>query len=79
MFSFNPFNAKPIFSRKKKKFFRKFYSYFSFYARAINLESFFFIQLIELFHGIIKKKIIIINKASYETFRPKPLTLTLFT
>ena len=29
-----PFSAKPIFGRKRKKmFFRKFYIYFSFYAR----------------------------------------------
>ena len=33
----NPFSAKPIFGRKKK-FFRKFYSYFSFYAREINFK-----------------------------------------
>ena len=38
----NPFSAKLFFGKKKKRknfFFRKFYSYFSFYARERNLES----------------------------------------
>ena len=36
--SINHFSAKPIFGRKKKKSFRKFYSYFSFYAREKNFQ-----------------------------------------
>ena len=39
------------------------------------LGSFFFSQLIELFHRTMKKKE---NPAKYELFLPKPLTLTLF-
>ena len=39
------------------------------------LSSFFFSQLIELFHRTMKK---IENPAEYELFVPKPLTLTCF-
>ena len=34
----DPFSGKLIFGRKKKKFFRKFYSYFSFYATEKNFK-----------------------------------------
>ena len=67
--SFNPFSAKPIFGRKKKKsFFRKFYSYHSFYDREKKFLSSFFSQLIELFYKTMKT---IENPAKHELFLPK--------
>ena len=41
---------------ERKKVFRKFNTYFSFYVREMNLESIFLSQLIELFHRTMKKK-----------------------
>ena len=65
------------FSAEKNIFFRKFYIYFSFYAREKNFKySSFFSQLIQLFHRTMKKKIE--NTVKYELFLSKPLTLTLF-
>ena len=46
------FSAK----KKKKKNLKKFYSYFSFYAREKKILSSVFSQLIELFDRTIKKK-----------------------
>ena len=53
----NPFSTKPIFGQKKKVFFKKLYSYFSFYAGEINLESFFFLAKRQLFFPIRMKKV----------------------
>ena len=81
----NPFSAKSIFGGKKKKVFRKFYSYFSFMLerKILNTGSFFFFfggggQLTELFHRTMKKKKKIENPAKCELSLTKPLTLTLF-
>ena len=69
----NPFSAKSIFGRKKK--IRKFYSYFSFYARENNFKQFFLANWLNFFIEPQKK---IENPAKYELFLPKPVTLTLF-
>ena len=57
----NPFSAKPIFVRKKKKKGKKknlgnFRSTLIFMLERKILSSFFFSQLIELFHRVMKKK-----------------------
>ena len=46
----NPFTVEPTFGReKKKKFFIKFYSYFSFYAGEIYQETFFLEKILNFF------------------------------
>ena len=75
-YSINPFSSKLIFGRTIK-FLRKFYRYFSFYAREKNFKygSFFFAIRLN-FHRTMKKNIE--NPVKYELFLPRPLTLTLF-
>ena len=62
--------------KKKIKVFRKFYSYFSFYAREINFKYYFF--LTNWLNFFIEPWKEIENAAKYELILPKPLILTLF-
>ena len=62
----NPFSAKPIFGkkRKKKKFFQKIYSYFSFYARESNFKPFASIGRTGTSNAKVKVMVICLNISS---------------
>ena len=76
----NPFSAKLIFGRGKEKksvfLFKKFYSYFSFYAREKKFKYFFSLaNWLNFFIETWKKKIE--TPAKYELFLTQPLNLDL--
>ena len=77
--AFNPFTPWGDFRPNTKVFFKKIYSYFSFYAGEIYLETFFFFrerEWFELFSCKHEKKKLK-NQARNEICRQIPLTLTL--